>query len=132
MLARLLVCTRMPVTNRDSGARKHRTVGEQLNRSPTVVHASSLKPLDEARLVEVLGGHDLVVTVEEHSVHAGLGGLVAEVLTASGTAPRVERIGIDDVWGESADNAYLLDLHGLSAERLVERIRSSVPAGARR
>ena len=75
---------------------------------------------------------DLVVTVEEHSVHAGLGGLVAEVLTGAGAAPRVVRIGIDDVWGESADNAYLLDLHGLSAERLVERIRSSVPAGARR
>ena len=64
----------------------------------------------------------LVVTTEEHTVVGGLGGLVTEIVT-SHTPKRVERIGIDDAWGESAPNAWLLDRHGLTAERIAERVR---------
>src|ERR687889_1431997 len=60
-----------------------------------VVHVPCLKPLDEDALRSSLAGHDLVVTVEEHTVLGGLGGLVAEVLTARGAAPRIERIGVN-------------------------------------
>jgi transketolase len=88
----------------------------------TVVHVPCLKPLDEAALLSALDGQHLVVTVEEHSIYGGLGGLVAEVLTAAGAAPRVERIGVQDVWGESAGNDYMLTKHGLSAELVAERV----------
>jgi transketolase len=98
--------------------------------SVTVVHVPSLKPLDTAGLVAAIGDSPLVVTVEEHSVYGGLGGLVAEVLTDAGPSPRVLRIGLDDVWGESADNAFLLDKHGLSPERIAERVTSLLPAGS--
>ena len=96
--------------------------------STTVVHVPSLKPLAAAALVAAIGAVPLVVTVEEHSVHAGLGGLVAEVLTAAGTSPRIQRIGLDDVWGESADNDFLLDKHGLSPDRIADRGSSLLPA----
>jgi transketolase len=91
--------------------------------SATVVHVPSLKPLDEDALRTALIGHDLIVTAEEHSVHGGLGGLVAEVLTAVGPAPRIERIGVRDTWGESAGNDFMLDKHGLSPEKITERVR---------
>lgn len=97
-----------------------------------VVHVPCLKPLDEDALRDSLAGFDLVVTAEEHSVLGGLGGLVAEVLTAAGPAPRVERIGIADVWGESAGNDFMLTKHGLSSELVARRVRevlgSRVPA----
>jgi transketolase len=88
----------------------------------TVVHVPCLKPLDEAALLSALDGQHLVVTVEEHSIYGGLGGLVAEVLTAAGASPRVERIGVQDVWGESAGNDYMLTKHGLSAELVADRV----------
>jgi transketolase len=88
----------------------------------TVVHVPCLKPLDEAALLSALDGQRLVVTVEEHSIYGGLGGLIAEVLTAAGTAPPVERIGVQDVWGESAGNDYMLTKHGLSAELVADRV----------
>ena len=94
----------------------------------TVVHVPCLKPVDEEALRSALSGHDLVVTVEEHSIYGGLGGLVAEVLTAAGAAPRVERIGVQDAWGESAGNDYMLDKHGLSAEKVSHRVQRSMPA----
>ena len=92
----------------------------------TVVHVPSLKPLDTDALVELVGRSPLVVTVEEHSVLGGLGGLVAEVLTSAGTAPRIERIGLQDTWGESAGNDFLLDKYGLSPARIAERVQRAL------
>lgn len=103
---------------------------QQGGTSATVVHVPSLKPLDTAGLVAAIGTVPLVVTVEEHSVIGGLGGLVAEVLTNSGPSPRIERIGLDDVWGESAGNDFLLDKHGLSPSRIAERVGRLLPAGS--
>jgi transketolase len=96
--------------------------------SAAVVHVPCLKPLDADGLRDALADHDLVVTAEEHSVHGGLGGLVAETLTAAGPSPRIERIGIDDVWGESAPNDFMLEKHGLSSERITARVRAALGA----
>jgi transketolase len=102
--------------------------------SSTVVHVPSIKPLDAEALVTAVGDAPLVVTVEEHTVHGGLGGLVAEILTAAGAAPdptpRIERIGLDDTWGESAGNDFLLEKHGLSAACVAKRVARLVPATA--
>jgi transketolase len=87
-----------------------------------VVHLPSIKPLDEEGLAEAVRGVPLVVTTEEHSILGGLGGLVAEVV-GSRAPRRVERLGIEDVWGESASNAWLLDRHGLTAERIADRVK---------
>jgi transketolase len=86
-----------------------------------VIHLGSLKPLDEEAFVEAVGPAGLVVTVEEHSEIGGLGGLVAEVLSAR-SPRRVVRIGIRDEFGESAPNEYLLDHHGLSSDRVAARV----------
>ena len=86
-----------------------------------LLHVPSLKPVDRAAIGAAAGAVELVVSVEEHSVHGGLGGLVAEIL--GDLAPRrLVRIGIEDTWGESASNAFLLERHGLSPERVADRI----------
>ena len=92
-----------------------------------VLHVPSVKPVDEAGIAEAARGVPLVVTVEEHSIFGGLGGLVTEITSAR--APlRVERIGIDDTWGESAPGAWLLDRHGLTPGRIAARVRRALAA----
>ena len=93
----------------------------------SVAHVPSIKPLDEAALLSRLAEHALIVTVEEHSIYGGLGGLVAELVTSAGVAPRIERIGVQDTWGESAGNDYMLAKHGLSAELVAERVTRTLP-----
>jgi transketolase len=89
--------------------------------SAGVLHVPCLKPVDATAIADAASSVPLVVSVEEHSVMGGLGGLVAEILGER--APRrMVRIGIADTWGESAPNAFLLDRHGLSAERVAERV----------
>jgi len=89
--------------------------------SAGVLHVPSIKPVDASGLVEAGRRVRLVVSVEEHTVIGGLGGLVAEILSADGPKPLV-RIGLEDCWGESASNGFLLDKHGLSAPRVAARV----------
>ena len=89
----------------------------------TVVHTPTLKPFDGAGLVELCTTTPLVITVEDQQVAGGLGGLVAETLSA-GPAPRpVRRIGLHDEFVESGSNDYVLERYGLSAERVAARVR---------
>jgi transketolase len=93
--------------------------------SAGVLHLPSIKPLNKEEVVNAAEKAKLVVTVEEHSIYGGLGGMVAEILSEA-SPRRVVRFGIEDRWGESAPNDYLLEAFGLSAARLSERIQKLV------
>lgn len=104
---------------------------ESVGISAGLLHVPSLKPVDAAAIAAAARRVDLVVSVEEHTILGGLGGLVAEILGEH--APRrLVRIGIQDTWGESAPNAFLLDRHGLSAERVAERVAQEFSRAAGR
>lgn len=93
--------------------------------STGVLHVPSIKPVNKEEIVNAAEKVKLVVTVEEHSIYGGLGGMVAEILSEA-SPRRVIRFGIDDRWGESAPNDYLLDLFQMSPSRLSERIQKLV------
>jgi transketolase len=93
--------------------------------STGVLHVPSIKPVNKEEIVSASEKAKLVVTVEEHTIYGGLGGLVAEILSEA--SPRkVVRFGIEDRWGESAPNDYLLDLFQMSPARLSERVKKLV------
>jgi transketolase len=95
------------------------------------LHLPSIKPLNVQELVEACEPFSLIVTVEEHNIHGGLGSLVTEILSEH--APRkVVRVGIEDRWGESAPNEFLLDLFHLSPARLSERVQKVVQTASTR
>ena len=86
-----------------------------------VLHVPTVKPLDVPAVVAAADRTGLVVTVEEHTVIGGLGGSVAEALSEH-RPTRVVRLGMQDVFGESASNAALLEMYGLSAARVAEKV----------
>ena len=93
--------------------------------SAGVLHLPSIKPINKEEVVSASEKAKLVITVEEHTIYGGLGGLVAEILSEA--SPRkVVRFGIEDRWGESAPNDYLLDVFGMSPARLSERVKTLV------
>jgi transketolase len=93
--------------------------------SAGVLHVPSIKPVNKQEIVNAAGKVKLVITVEEHTIYGGLGGMVAEIL-GEASPHRVIRFGIEDRWGESAPNDYLLDAFQLSPPRLSERIQKLV------
>jgi len=93
--------------------------------SAGVLHVPSIKPVNKEEIVNASEKVKLVITVEEHTIYGGLGGLVAEILSEA-SPRRVVRFGIEDRWGESAPNEYLLDLFQMSPGRLSERVKKVV------
>jgi transketolase len=61
------------------------------------------------------------VTVEDHSIHGGLGGAVAELLGEVMPTP-MKRIGVT-TFGESGDRKGLYAKHGLDADGIANTVR---------
>ena len=88
--------------------------------SAEVINAASIKPLDEDMLVASAAKTKHVVTIEDHSIHGGLGGAVAETLAEILPTP-VKRLGVNG-FGESGDPKALYAKHGLDPAGLVSSI----------
>lgn len=90
-----------------------------------VLNFHTIKPFDEELLLESVKKTGKVVSVEEHQIAGGLGGLVAEVLGEK-LPTKMMRIGVEDRFGESGKGWGLLEKYGLTAEKMVGRIRGFV------
>jgi transketolase len=82
--------------------------------SATVVDMHTLKPLDGDLVDRLVANCGAIVTAEDHSVIGGLGGAVAEHLTANTFAP-LERVGVQDRFGESGQADEMLEVMQISA-----------------
>ena len=90
----------------------------QLGINAMIINMSTVKPLDEALVLEAARKCGRIITCEEHSVVGGLGEAVCSFLSENLPTP-VRRIGVQDVFGESGPAAALLKKYGLSAENIV-------------
>jgi transketolase len=87
-----------------------------------VLNVHTIKPLDVDAILRCADETGALVTVEEHQVHGGLGGAVAEALALHRPTP-LEMVGMPDSFGESGKAAELLDKWGLTAPAIVDRAR---------
>jgi transketolase len=90
--------------------------------SAEVINAASIKPLDEELLLRSAGKTGHVVTVEDHAIHGGLGGAVAELLGEVLPTP-VKRLGVRG-FGESGDPKGLYAKHGLDPTGIAASVRT--------
>jgi transketolase len=84
-----------------------------------VIDAYSIKPLDAATMLQAAQETGLLVTVEDHSAWGGLGDAVAAAV--AGKAP-VECLAVREV-PRSGKPEELMQAYGISADRIVERLR---------
>lgn len=90
-----------------------------------ILHAPVVKPLDGATIIEKAKQTKFVITVENHSIIGGLGSAVCELLAEYYPMP-VQRIGINDTFGQSGKWDYLLEYYGLTANKLAGTIKKHV------
>tara|TARA_Y100000034_G_scaffold61561_1_gene74726 strand:+ start:3473 stop:4435 length:963 start_codon:yes stop_codon:yes gene_type:complete len=85
--------------------------------SVRVVNISTLKPIDEDIIVKCANETEMLFTVEDHTVVGGLGSAVSEVLTDK-CPTKLYRLGLDDVFPESASPDDLYTKYMLSSEEI--------------
>ncbi len=88
--------------------------------SATVVNMHTIKPIDEDLLISLAKKHKLILVCEEHQVIGGLFSAVAETIIRKQPA-KVERIGIEDVFGQSGSPKELMEFYGLTADSIAEK-----------
>ena len=71
-------------------------MAEKLN--ATVVDMRFVKPIDEARILEVANTHDIIVTLEENAIQGGAGSAVSEVLNSHGKTTALLQLGLPDIF----------------------------------
>jgi transketolase len=84
--------------------------------------APSLKPLRPEAVTAAYRGHEVVVVLEEHSVHGGLGSAVTEIVCGQSPA-WVCRIGIADRFSQFCGSyEYLLREHRLDRQSIIHQV----------
>jgi transketolase len=86
-----------------------------------VINVATIKPLDEEAILRSAGRTGHVMTVEDHSIHGGLGGAVAELLGEVMPTP-LKRLGVT-TFGESGDPKGLYAKHGLDPDGIAGSVR---------
>ena len=87
-----------------------------------VVNNHTVKPMDEAAILDAARTCGAVVTVEEHQRQAGMGSRVAEILAENEPTP-IEFVGVEDRFGQSGDPAELIEHYGMGAGAIEEAVR---------
>ena len=91
-----------------------------------VLNLPTVWPLDEELIRQYARTCKCIFTVEEHSVVAGLGGAVAELLAPMPDACPLHILGIPAGAKETGPYEELLDFYGLSGEKLAAAIENLV------
>ena len=92
--------------------------------SARVVNMATIKPIDKGLILACAAETGAIVTAEEHNIIGGLGSAVAEVLVESGKPVPMLRVGVEDTFGRSGPALELLDLYGLTAPHIVNKVKA--------
>ena len=90
--------------------------------SARLIHLPTLKPVDSEMIVASARDTWAIITIENHSVFGGLGGLVTEIVTSEYPVP-VRRLGFNDQFGLTAGLDFQLTYFGLTVENIVNNAK---------
>jgi len=93
-----------------------------------VVNCRFIKPMDEDLVCEMALKIKRIATIEENVLLGGFGSAVLEVLSNKGINNiRLVRIGLPDKFIEHGKADLLREKYGLSAEKVIEKIKQNFP-----
>ena len=93
--------------------------------SVEVIDIATIKPLDEAAVLESVNRTRCAVTAEEHLMNGGLGDSICQLLARELPVP-VEMVAVDDKFGESGTPDELLKEYGLDMEHIMDACKKAI------
>ncbi len=82
----------------------------------------TIKPLDSNLVIELSKTHDLMISIENHSVTGSLGSAIADVIAESGLNAKLLKLGVNERFGQVGSPDYLQDEFGLSKAKMQAKI----------
>ena len=97
----------------------------ELGISAEVINIHTIKPLDDALILQSAKKTGAVVSCEEHNYLGGLGESIARVLAEQLPTPQ-GFIATQDTFGESGTPAQLMEKYGLNADAIVRKAQEVI------
>jgi len=107
-------------------AARAREILEAAGKRVRLVNLRTLKPIDEAAVLDSVRSSRLTVTVEDHFLTGGLYSIVAELLLSRGVTGRVLPLALRERWFTPGLLAGVLEAEGFTGEKIAERITSEL------
>lgn len=87
-----------------------------------VVDVHTIKPIDKEMIIKCAKETKKLVSIEDHSIIGGLGSAISEVLTEEYPV-KLERMGMQDIFGKSGKAEVLMDYFGLTSKAIIEKFQ---------
>jgi transketolase len=85
-----------------------------------VLHVPCIKPMDTEGILHLAHTSKVLISLDNHSIVGGLGSAVSEILAENRIAVPFQRVGLRDVYGKAASNAYLFRQFGLDPDQIAQ------------
>ncbi len=93
--------------------------------SAEIINIHTIKPLDEAAILESVKKTKCALTAEEHMLNGGLGESIAQCLSRNLPSP-LEMVGVNDTFGESGKPKDLMVKYGLDSKSIVAAAEKAI------
>lgn len=123
----LLICLGPMVQN---GLLAGSIINKNYGINPTVVNARFVKPLDIQLIRELALKHNVIATIEDHSLIGGFGAMVVEALNDCGISKNVIRFGVGDHFVPHASQNEQYEAEGLLPTQIAKRLSMMIPLAA--
>jgi transketolase len=87
----------------------------------TVLNMATVRPLDREAIARA-AAHGPILTIEEHTIHGGLGSAVAEVVVTT-TPTRMKMLGVPGVFAPTGSASFLLEHFQLTPRHIRDAAR---------
>lgn len=94
--------------------------------STTVAAVTRVKPLDSGTILELIEGHQVVVTVEDNSLAGGFGSAVLELMADNDVERPIKRAGLPDAFVRHGAVDLLRRDVGLTVEQVADAARRAL------
>ena len=92
-----------------------------------VINVSTIKPFNRNEVLDAAKLFKQIFVVEEHNIHGGLAGIIAETLAFSGACAQVVPIGLNDIFAIGyGTHSMVRRQNGLDAESIYLRIKEKM------
>lgn len=91
-----------------------------------IISVHTIKPFDKKMVINIARKTPAIITVEEHSVNGGLGGITAETLCEAGVFPqKMLKIGLEDTYSSIVgDQKYLRKRYQMDSVAIRNRVET--------
>ena len=93
--------------------------------NPELINVHTIKPFDEATVLESVSKTKCVVTAEEHMMNGGLGDTVAQLLGRKLPSP-LEMVAVNDTFGESGKGDELLTKYKVDSPDIIAAVERAI------